>query len=156
LALMVSKRSRLGPESRVVAERKNAGKIAARIWRGLIGFNRKTAGPLHYSRTVLTARSETGRILGGLILQSWWKESFVELLWLSERARGQGLGSALIAEAERRARRRGSKLLHLSTYSFQAPRFYEKLGFRCVGKMSGSPKGASRYYYMKRLHEGKT
>jgi len=73
------------------------------------------------------------------------------LLWLSERVRRQGFGSELIAEAERRARRRGSKLLHLSTYSFQAPRFYEKHGFRCCGKMSGSPKGASRYYYMKRL-----
>ena len=69
----------------------------------------------------------------------------------SERARRGGLGSELIAEAERRARRRGSQLLHLSTYSFQAPEFYEKLSFRRVGKMSGSPKGASRYYYLKRL-----
>lgn len=138
-------------KARVVAERKNAGKIGARIWRGLIGFNRKTAGPFHYSRAVLTARSERGTILGGLIMQSWWKETFVEVLWLSRRARGHGLGSELIAEAERRARRRGSKLLHLSTYSFQAPRFYEKLGFRRCGKMSGSPNGESRFYYLKRL-----
>ena len=137
--------------SRVVAEKGRPSKVSRLLWRGLARFNQKTAGPYRYSRDVLTARSETGAILGGLILQSWWKESFVELLWLSERVRRQGLGSELIAEAERRARRRGSKLLHLSTYSFQAPRFYEKLGFRCCGKMSGSPKGASRYYYMKRL-----
>ena len=123
----------------------------AQLWRGLARFNQQTAGKYHYSRDVLTARSETGRIVGGLILQSWWKESYIELLWLSDRARRQGLGSELIAEAERRARRRGSKLVHLNTYSFQAPRFYAKLGYRCFGKMSGSPKGESRYFYAKRL-----
>ena len=138
-------------KARVVAERKNAGKVAKQIWRGLIRFNLETAGPFRYSRTVLTARSETGRIVGGLVMQSWWKESFVEVLWLAARARRHGAGTELIAEAERRARRRGSKLMHLSTYSFQAPRFYEKLGFRSIGKMSGSPKGESRYYYVKRL-----
>jgi GNAT superfamily N-acetyltransferase len=136
---------------RVVAERRHADKIAKQIWRGLSRFNRKAAGPFRYSRTVLSARSETGGFLGGLILQSWWNESFVEILWLSADARRHGLGSELIAQAERRARRRGSKLLHLSTYSFQAPKFYEKLGFRCIGRMSGSPRGGSRYYYVKRL-----
>ena len=136
---------------RVVAERKDAGKVAKRVWRGLIRFNLETAGPFRYSRTVLTARSETGAIVGGLVMQSWWKESFVELLWLAKHARRHGMGSELIAEAERRARRRGSKLMHLSTYSFQAPRFYEKHGFRCIGKVSGSPEGESRFYYVKRL-----
>lgn len=138
-------------KARVVAQRRNARKVVAQLWRGLTRFNQKTAGKYHYSRDVLAARSETGRIVGGLILQSWWKESYIELLWLSDRARRQGLGSELIAEAERRARRRGSKLLHLNTYSFQAPRFYEKLGFRCFGRMSGSPKGEGRYFYVKRL-----
>ena len=136
---------------RVVAERKDARKVADRLWRGLISFNRKTAGPFNYSRTVLTARSESGKTLGGLILQSYWNESYVELLWLSAQARKRGLGRELMAEAERRARRRGSKLLHLNTYSFQAPGFYEKLGFRRFGRMSGSPKGASRYFYVKGL-----
>jgi len=135
----------------IVAERSNARDASRLLWRGLARFNQKTAGKYHYRRTVLTARSDSGRIVGGLILQSWWKESYIELLWLSERERRRGVGSELVAEAERRARRRGSKLLHLNTYSFQAPRFYEKLGFRCCGRMSGSPKGESRYFYVKRL-----
>ena len=57
----------------------------------------------------------------------------------------------LMQEAERRARRRGSLLIHLNTYSFQAPGFYEKLGFRRFGGMEGSPAGASRHFYAKRL-----
>ena len=136
---------------RITAERKEARAVARRLWRGLIRFNLRTAGPFNYSRVVLSIRHSSGRIAGGLILQSYWRESYVELLWLSDRARGQGLGRDLVREAERRARRRGSRLIHLNTYSFQAPGFYEKLGYRRCGAMSGSPKGARRYFYVKRL-----
>jgi GNAT superfamily N-acetyltransferase len=138
-------------KERIVAERSNARAVSRQLWDGLVRFNRKSAGPLRYTRTVLSVRDGTGRLLGGLILQSYWKESYVELLWLSERARRLGYGRRLMAEAERRARRRGSLLLHLNTYSFQAPGFYEKLGFERFGGMAGSPRGASRHFYVKRL-----
>jgi GNAT superfamily N-acetyltransferase len=144
------------PAPRIVAERSGARAMSRRLWDGLLRYNRKTAGPFHYSRVVLTVRSPKGPVLGGLILQSYWKESYVELLWLSERARRQGYGRLLIQEAERRARRRGSRLLHLNTYSFQAPGFYEKLGFTRFGGMEGSPPGASRHFYVKRLTGGRT
>ena len=106
---------------------------------------------MNYSRTVLSVRDGKGRLLGGLILQSYWRESYVELLWLSARSRGTGLGSRLLKEAEHRARRCGSRLIHLNTFSFQAPGFYEKQGYRRFGGISGSPQGESRHYYAKRL-----
>ena len=136
---------------RIVAERAKARATSRKLWAGLLRYNRKTAGPFRYTRTVLTVRGAKGRVLGGLILQSYWKESYVELLWLSEKARRLGYGRRLMQEAERRARRRGSRLLHLNTYSFQAPGFYEKLGFTRFGGMAGSPRGASRHFYVKRL-----
>jgi GNAT superfamily N-acetyltransferase len=136
---------------RVAVERSRAAAVSRELWKGLVSSNREQAGRLKYSRTVLSARDGKGRLLGGLILQSYWRESYIELLWLSARARRAGLGSRLIKEAERRARRRGSRLIHLNTYSFQAPGFYGKLGYRRFGGMSGSPKGESRYFYVKRL-----
>jgi len=142
--------SGLGKE-RIVAERADARAVSRKLWDGLIRYNRKKAGPLRYARTVLAIRDGAGRVLGGLILQSYWKESYVELLWLSERARRLGTGRRLMQEAERRARRRGSLLMHLNTYSFQAPGFYEKLGFKRFGGMQGSPAGESRHFYVKRL-----
>ena len=140
-----------GAAARVVVERSNQAKASRELWNGLVKFNRQQAGPLKYSRTVLSVRDGKRRLLGGLILQSYWRESYIELLWLSARARRSGLGSKLIEEAERRARRRGSRLIHLNTYSFQAPRFYEKQGYRRFGGMSGSPRGESRRFYAKRL-----
>ena len=138
-------------KERIVAERTHARAVSRKLWDGLVRYNRKSAGPLRYTRTVLSVRDDKGKLQGGLILQSYWKESYVELLWLSEKARRLGHGRRLIEEAERRARRRGSLLLHLNTYSFQAPGFYEKQGFTRFGGMAGSPQGASRHFYVKRL-----
>ena len=136
---------------RIAAERKRARAASRVLWAGLVRYNRAQAGSLHYQRVVLTVRDGKRRVMGGLILQSYWKESYVELLWLDARARRLGYGRRLMQEAERRARRRGSKLLHLNTYSFQAPGFYEKLGFRRFGGMEGSPRGASRHFFVKAL-----
>lgn len=136
---------------RVVVERSDATAVSRYLWKGLVRFNREQAGPFRYRRMVLSVRDGKGRLLGGLILQSYWQESYIELLWLSARARRAGFGSLLIKEAERRARQRGSRLIHVNTYSFQAPRFYEKHGYRRFGGMSGSPRGESRHFYVKRL-----
>ena len=121
------------------------------LWSGLRQYNIERGGPLGNKRTVLCVRDRKGRLLGGLIMQSYWRESYIELLWLSEPVRGAGVGKRLIKEAERRARRHGSLLIHLNTYSFQAPGFYQRQGYRRFGALSGSPRGARRYFYMKRL-----
>jgi GNAT superfamily N-acetyltransferase len=136
---------------RIKAERSRSATVSRELWKGLVKFNREQAGPLAYSRKVLSVRDGKGRLLGGLILQSYWRESYIELLWLAARARGTGIGSRLIKEAERHARRRGSRLIHLNTFSFQAPGFYEKQGYRRFGGLSGSPKGEQRHFYVKRL-----
>ena len=136
---------------RIKAERSRSAAVSRELWKGLVKFNREQAGPFAYSRKVLSVRDGKGRLLGGLILQSYWRESYIELLWLAARARGTGIGSRLIKEAERHARRRGSRLIHLNTFSFQAPGFYEKQGYRRFGGMSGSPKGERRHFYVKRL-----
>lgn len=143
------------PAAKIALERSDRAAVSRELWRGLLKFNRERTGPFKYSRKVISVRDSRRRLLGGLILESYWRESYIELLWLSARARRAGYGSRLIEAAEREARRRGSRLIHLNTFSFQAPRFYEKQGYRQFGKMAGSPQGASRYFYVKRLRSNK-
>jgi len=137
--------------ARVVVEGSSKSATSRELWKGLVRFNREQAGPIRYRRTVLSVRDARGRLLGGLILQSYWQESYIEVLWVSARARRTGLGGKLIQEAERHAQRHGSRIIHLNTYSFQAPGFYEKQGYRRFGSLAGSPKGESRHFYVKKL-----
>jgi len=138
-------------KSLIRIERARAAQASRALWKGLVEFNRSQAGPLRYKRHVITARDGNGRLLGGIILQSYLLETYVELLWLSQQARRVRLGTKLLKEAERCARERGSRLIHLNTYSFQAPGFYEKQGYRRFGTIAGSPRDGSRHFYLKRL-----
>lgn len=137
--------------ARIVREKRHAAAVEKHILDGLIAYNRPFAGPERYRRLVISAR-EGRRIVGGLVGDCLWNFVHVHLLWVDEAARGKDHGTKLMREAERVARERGAALVWLNTFSFQAPKFYEKLGYRRFSALKGTPvKGATRFFYAKRL-----
>ena len=57
---------------------------------------------------VLKVENEKGEIIGGCIVEvDSWKIAELDILWVDEKYRRQGLGSALICEAECAAREKG-------------------------------------------------
>ena len=81
------------------------------------------------------ARDKDGCVVGGLraIVAMHWLR--VEVLWVSEGARGNGIGSRLLAEGERVAVTMGARNSALETFEWQAPRFYEKNGYEEVSRI---------------------
>ena len=136
---------------RLVEEKRRARSVARRVRSGLINHNRSKVGAPRYRPLVLSARDVKGRLIGGLVGQLYWNALYVELLWVSTRARGEGVGRGLMQAAEGRARRARKDLIYLNTYTFQAPGFYRGLGFRSIGRIAGYPRGASRIFLVKRL-----
>ena len=64
--------------------------------------------------------------------------AYVRLLLVAEGARGSGTGSALLAEAESRARQQANHVYLLATTdNTGARRFYERHGYRHVGDLPG-------------------
>ena len=101
---------------------------------------------------VLKIEDEDGKIIAGCCLEfDSWNFVDIDILWVDEHCRGQGLGSALLREVERMARERGCYLAVLGTFSFQARGFYEKLGFTVFDAQEDYPKGCAHYCLMKRL-----
>ena len=99
----------------------------------------------------VTVRDAAGTIVGGLVANTHWGWLEVDLLWVDERVRGQGWGTRLLRAAEDEARRRGCRHARLSTWSFQARPFYEKLGYRVFGQIDDYPPGATDYILCKDL-----
>ncbi|RKK01676.1 GNAT family N-acetyltransferase [Pseudoroseomonas wenyumeiae] len=91
----------------------------------------------------------TGQVTGGLWGRTSWKWLTIELLFVPEVYRGQGLGSAVMQLAEKEAIRRGCIGAWLDTHSFQAPGFYEKQGFERFGLIDDYPPGHSRIFFRK-------
>ncbi len=88
---------------------------------------------------------------GGLVGMVYWGSFYVDLLWVPDALRAQGIGARLMAQAEEYARRYGCRLIHVDTMSFQARGFYEKIGYTVFGTLTGYPHGVERYYLVKHL-----
>lgn len=91
--------------------------------------------------TLLVALDEAGAVAGflqltflaGLARRGAWRAQ-IEGVRVRSDLRGHGVGEALVAEAVERARRRGCRLVQLTSDKTRdgALRFYERLGFRAT------------------------
>jgi ribosomal protein S18 acetylase RimI-like enzyme len=73
------------------------------------------------------------------------------ILCVSESTRKQGWGRKLMEMAEDEARKKGCSVAYTNTFPWQAPGFYEKLGYTVYGKLEGFPSGSYLNYYSKKL-----
>ncbi|WP_293391663.1 GNAT family N-acetyltransferase [Nevskia sp.] len=124
---------------------------AAAIVELLREYNQQFIGRAPFAPFQLAALDPAGRLIGGLLgeWRSYWLH--VDILVITEPYRRRGLGSALMAEAERATREKNYRGIFLDTFEFQAPRFYEKLGYTRFGSIQNYSDGHDRHFYEKRL-----
>jgi GNAT superfamily N-acetyltransferase len=104
-----------------------------------------------YRPLALFERDERGSIVAGLYGWTWagWLE--VRFVWVREDLRGQGRGRRLVEAAEAEARARGCRRVWLDSYTFQAPAFYQRLGYQVFGTLQGYPTPHDRVFLTKTL-----
>lgn len=117
----------------------------------LYEFNQAATGITDGRGLGVFLRDETQRIVAGAAGHTWGETCELRQVWVLDRLRGRGIGRRLLAEAEAEAIRRGCHQLVLTTHSFQAPRFYEKLGFTLVSELPEYPRGHSQLVLKKSL-----
>lgn len=104
------------------------------------------------AKIVLKIVDETGSVLAGSVTwTSNWDVAEFGILWVDERFRKHGYGSALLWETERQAKALGCYLITLDTCDFQAKPFYEKHGYTLCGTSENVPRGHCDHIMMKRL-----
>lgn len=106
------------------------------VGRQLREFNYRHVGEYPEAEYIrLNARDADGTVVGGLraVVVLYWLR--VEVLWVHDQARHQGIGSRLLAEAERLAVTLGAKNAALETFEWQAPAFYAKHGYEEAARM---------------------
>lgn len=123
---------------------------------GLDGHAVARAGVAPPKDVAIYVRDEDGHIVGGLAGVDWGGSFHIRLLWVHEDLRGKGYGTRLVHAAEREAVARGCRQLTVSTFSYQAPEFYARLGFEQYAVLDDVPAGHSKHYFRKRLDEAPT
>lgn len=119
--------------------------------RELDAFNDNATGLSDRQSIGISVRDRAGRMVGGLkgVTALGWL--YVSNLWLDEGYRGQGLGSDLLRRAERQAVARGCRRSCLSSFSFQAPDFYLRHGYKVFGQLEDYPDGETLFFLRKAL-----
>lgn len=95
---------------------------------------------------------EDDKIVGIITGHSYYEEIHIGDLIVLEEYRGNKIGKQLVISVEEYYKNKGFKNINLTTYGFQAPKFYEKCGFKIefIRKDKENPK-LSKYFLIKYL-----
>lgn len=126
--------------------------LDSRLSSELDAFNTAASGVDDQREFTVRAVDGDGQLLGGLSGWTWGTCAGIAMVWVSEDHRGSGVGAELLAAAEQVARDRGCRRLTVSSFTFQAPAFYERHGFVETGRTEGLPvEGHADVHFVKVL-----
>lgn len=122
---------------------------------GVRQYNIEHMGDEKTKPLMVVARDSEGKLTGGVAGVMIYQNFLINTVWVDEAHRGSGLGRQLMMQAENEAKQRDCLVAQLDTLSFQAPIFYQKMGFDIVGTVPGFAKSPGRFFMLKRYDEEK-
>jgi GNAT superfamily N-acetyltransferase len=109
--------------------------------------------PEHAERAMnVVACDSDGRIVGGLIGQTQFYWLKIKYMSVADDHRRRGIGRQIMSAAEAEAIARGCRYSFVDTMDYQAPVFYQKLGYEIAGKLPNwDSHGHAKLFLMKGL-----
>jgi ribosomal protein S18 acetylase RimI-like enzyme len=114
-------------------------------------FNAAATGIADGRGLALVVRDSAGRVVAAALGHTWGGTCYLKQVWVDEPLRRAGLGRALLFRAITEAEARSCAQLLLETHSFQAPRFYERLGFCALYQLNDYPRGHAQILMRREL-----
>jgi GNAT superfamily N-acetyltransferase len=102
----------------------------------------------HEARPLVLLASEGSEVIGGLFAETQLAWLRISIMSVHPERRSQGIGAALLAQAEREARARGCRHSYVDTMEYQAPRFYLAHGYRVVGELPDWDSHGHRKFFL--------
>lgn len=98
----------------------------------------------------VTAHNDQGQLIAGVHGRTIYNQFLIHVAWVEKTHRKTGLGRQLMELAESEAKKRNCVAAQVDTLSFQAPDFYQRLGFEVVGLITGVPQSPDRFFLFKK------
>lgn len=92
-----------------------------------------------------------GKIVGIITGRAYYNEIHIGDLIVGKNFRGDGVGSKLVFAVENAYKEKGYNKITLTTFGFQAPEFYKKLGYELEFVRKDDDPMLSKYFYLKKL-----
>lgn len=118
---------------------------------GMLAYHASKGHPRKVSKCSITIKNDEDKLVGCVMVSFLYNGMEIGSLWVDESMRGQGLGQKLTEMAETEGVKRGCTFAYTNTFTWQAPGFYEKLGYALYGKLENFPEGNALSYYRKSI-----
>lgn len=125
--------------------------VGAFIHEGFTRYGEQSGVELNYEDFCFTAENGDGGIAGVITGRAYYNEVHIADLIVGEAYRRTGLGSWLVRTVEDAFRGKGYDVITLTTFGFQAPVFYQKLGYRVEFIRENADPKLSKYFLKKEL-----
>ncbi|KQY51613.1 MULTISPECIES: GNAT family N-acetyltransferase [unclassified Nocardioides] len=120
------------------------GSLDERLDAGLTEFNRAaTPGVPDAEEFTVAVKDADGELAAGVSGWTWGTAAGIGMTWVRDDVRRDGWGGRLLDEAEQVARDRGCVQMLVSSFTFQAPGFYESRGYVEFARTEGIPTAGS-------------
>ncbi len=126
-------------------------RIGSFINDGFSRYSEQNGVVLNYSEFCFAAEDEEGKILGVITGRAYYNEVHIGDLIIDGKHRRSGLGSKLIAAVEEAYAGAGYEKITVTTFGFQAPEFYKKLGYQIEFVREDKDPKLSKYFLSKPL-----
>jgi ribosomal protein S18 acetylase RimI-like enzyme len=110
-----------------------------------IGFNGLSQEPIAFEIQI------GDDFVGCIVVQIFWGQLHIKYLFVEEPYRGKGYAKEFMKYALNFGKSQGCSFAFVETMSFQAPEFYQKLGFKVEMVRHGYERDTSLYYLKRDL-----
>ena len=121
------------------------------IHEGFTRYGEQSGVILNYDSFCFAAENDEGKIIGVITGRAYYNEVHIGDLIVDEQCRGTGLGSRLVRAVENTYKGKGYDIVTLTTFGFQAPEFYKKLGYTVEFIRECRDPKLSKYFLKKEL-----
>jgi GNAT superfamily N-acetyltransferase len=120
-----------------VIEVDNLDAIKEALKQGLRDYNYNFFGSYELNHFAITIRNELEEVIAGVqgFIVAKHRAMRLELVWVKEEYRKKGLGAKLFKAVDNYACAKDCKYIQVSTMDFQGQGFYEKVGYKCIGRI---------------------
>ncbi len=104
---------------------------------------------LNFDEYCIVAENDDGQVIGAITGRAYYNEVHIGDLIIDENYRGNDIGTKLVRAVEDAYRGKGFTKITLTTFGFQAPDFYKKLGYSLEFVREDPDPKLSKYFFCK-------
>lgn len=116
----------------------------------LTRFNRAATPEVAAAEELTVKVERDGELVAGISGWTWGQAAGIGMTWVHENQRGTGLGTTLLGAFEKEAARRGCTRVFVTSFTFQSPAFYQRVGYEEIFRWDSVPTAGHDDVHMRK------